>query len=154
MKIVYSLITEDDIDGIYNISKDSFSIPWSLNSIKSEVSNPLAKYVVARDIDSNIVIGFIGIWIVAGEGDITNIAVDKGYRGLGIGKKLLEYLINLCTDLKCNIIHLEVRESNLKAQNLYKSFNFNVDGIRKNYYEDNKENAILMSKDLQLATSD
>ena len=98
------------------------------------------------DIDLNIVVGFVGIWIVAGEGDITNIAVDKGYRGLGIGKCLLEYLINLCKNLNCNTITLEVRESNLKAQNLYKSFDFTIDGIRKNYYEDNKENAILMRK--------
>ena len=85
MKIVYSLIKEEDVGGIYNISKDSFSIPWSLNSIKSEVSNPLAKYVVAMDIDLNIVVGFVGIWIVAGEGDITNIAVHKDYRRLGMG---------------------------------------------------------------------
>ena len=146
MKIVYSLIKEEDVDGIYNISKDSFSIPWSLNSIKSEVSNPLAKYVVAMDIDLNIVVGFVGIWIVAGEGDITNIAVHKDYRRLGIGKCLLEYLINLCKNLNCNTITLEVRESNLKAQNLYKSFDFTIDGIRKNYYEDTKENAILMRK--------
>lgn len=146
MKIVYNLINENDIEGIYNISRDSFTIPWSLNSIKSELSNPLANYIVARDMDLNIVVGFVGIWIISGEGDITNIAVHKNYRKIGIGKNLLEYLLSHCMKLNCNIINLEVRESNLIAQNLYKNLGFTINGIRKNYYEDNKENAILMSK--------
>lgn len=146
MKVAYNLFKEDNIEGIYNISKDSFSIPWSLQSIKSELSNPLAKYIVSIDTNLNIVIGFIGVWIVADEADITNIAVHKDYRRLGIGRELLKRLIQLCTDLSCNSITLEVRESNNKARNLYTSLGFIIDGIRKNYYEDNRENAVLMRK--------
>ena len=146
MKITYNLMTLNDIEGVYKISKASFSIPWSIESITGELNNPLARYIVARDEVNNIVVGFVGIWIVVGEGNITNIAVHPDYRGHGIGDKLLSSLINLCSDLNCTLINLEVRESNYKAQNLYKKFGFNIDGIRKGYYEDNKENAILMSK--------
>lgn len=146
MKITYNLMTNKDVNGVFNISNACFSMPWSIESIEGEINNPLAKYIVARDEDSNLVVGFVGIWIVVGEGNITNIAVHPDYRGNGIGDKLLSSLINLCYDLNCSLINLEVRESNYKAQNLYKKFGFNIDGIRKGYYEDNKENAILMSK--------
>ena len=148
MKITYNLMTDKDINGIFNISKSCFSIPWSLESIKSELNNPLAKYIVATDEDLDLIIGFIGVWIVVGEGNITNIAVNESHRGLGIGNKLLESLINLCRDLNCQLINLEVRASNYTAQSLYKKHGFIVDGLRKGYYEDNKEDAILMSKKL------
>ncbi len=146
MKITYNLMTSKDIDGIFSISNSSFSTPWSIESIKGELNNPLAKYIVAKNEDLNLVVGFVGVWIVVGEASITNIAVHPDYRNEGIGSKLLLSLINLCSDLNCTLINLEVRESNYKAQNLYKKFGFVVDGIRKGYYEDNKENAILMSK--------
>lgn len=146
MKITYNLMTDKDVNGVFDISNASFSIPWSIESINGELNNPLAKYIVARDEINDLVVGFVGIWIVVGEGNITNIAVHPDYRGNGIGDKLLSSLINLCYDLNCSLINLEVRESNYKAQNLYKKFGFNIDGIRKGYYEDNKENAILMSK--------
>ncbi|MDV4151470.1 ribosomal protein S18-alanine N-acetyltransferase [Clostridium sp. AL.422] len=146
MRITYNLMTSSDVNEVYDISKSSFSTPWSIESINNEINNPLAKYIVAKDEDENLVVGFVGIWIVVGEGSITNIAVHPDYRGMGIGSKLLSSLINLCSDLNCTLINLEVRESNYSAQNLYKKFGFTVDGIRKGYYEDNKENAILMSK--------
>lgn len=150
MKIVYNLMNSSDIEGVFNISKSCFSTPWSLDSIKSELNNPLAKYIVAVDKDLDLVVGFIGAWIVVGEASITNIAVDKNYRKIGIGNKLLESLINLCSDLNCTLINLEVRESNLTAQNLYKKHGFIIDGVRKGYYEDNKEDAILMTKTLTM----
>ena len=150
MKIAYNLMNSSDIQGVFNISNSCFSTPWSLDSIKSELNNPLAKYIVAVDKDLDLVVGFIGAWIVVGEASITNIAVDKNYRKIGIGNKLLESLINLCSDLNCTLINLEVRESNLTAQNLYKKHGFIIDGVRKGYYEDNKEDAILMTKTLTM----
>ena len=149
MKITYNLMTENDIKGVFDISNSCFSVPWSMESIESEINNPLAKYIVAKDESTNLVIGFVGIWIVVGEGSITNIAVHPYYRKQGIGAKLLESLINLCNDLNCSLINLEVRASNYPAQNLYKKFGFIVDGLRKGYYSDNKEDAVLMTKSLQ-----
>ena len=144
MNISYNIFSEKDIEGIFQISNLSFKLPWSMESIKSEVDNPLAKYIIAKDIESNKVLGFIGIWIILGEGDITNIAVHPEFRKLGIGEKLLSSMLNLCESLNCNIINLEVRSSNLPAISLYKKLNFLEVGLRKGYYEDNKEDAILM----------
>ena len=144
MNISYNIFSKEDIQGIFEISNLSFKLPWSMESIKSEIDNPLAKYIVAKDMESNKVLGFIGIWIILDEGDITNIAVHPEFRNLGIGEKLLSSMIELCDSLNCNIINLEVRSSNLPAISLYKKLNFLEVGLRKGYYEDNKEDAILM----------
>ncbi|EOR21343.1 MULTISPECIES: ribosomal protein S18-alanine N-acetyltransferase [Clostridium] len=145
MRISCSLMTANDINDVLNISNLCFSTPWSRDSIYSELNNPLAKYIVAKDLESNSVIGFIGAWIVMGEADITNIAVHPNYRNLTIGSKLLSSLISLCENLDCSLINLEVRSSNIPAQNLYKKFLFIENGLRKGYYTDNKEDAVLMT---------
>lgn len=145
MRISCSLMTANDINDVLNISNLCFSTPWSRDSIYSELNNPLAKYIVAKDLESNSVIGFIGVWIVMGEADITNIAVHPNYRNLTIGSKLLSSLISLCENLDCSLINLEVRSSNIPAQNLYKKFLFIENGLRKGYYTDNKEDAVLMT---------
>ena len=150
MNIGYNIFSEKDIEGIFEISNLSFNLPWSMESIKSEINNPLAKYIVAKDKETNKVLGFIGIWIILGEGDITNIAVHPNFRKLRIGEKLLSSMITLCESLDCNIINLEVRSSNLPAISLYKKFNFLEIGLRKGYYEDNKEDAILMQYQVKL----
>lgn len=144
MNISYNIFSKEDIQGIFEVSNLSFKLPWSIESIKSEINNPLAKYIVAKDMESNKILGFIGVWIILGECDITNIAVHPEFRKLGIGEKLLTSMINLCESLNCNIINLEVRSSNLSAISLYKKLNFLEVGLRKGYYEDNKEDAILM----------
>lgn len=146
MKINYSLMKDVHINGVYNLSKECFTIPWTLDSITNELNNPLAKYIIAEDLETNEVIGFVGVWIIAGEGDITNIAVNPKYRKHGVASNLLLNLLDICKSLNCNDITLEVRESNIPAQNLYKKFDFKEEGIRKGYYSDNGENAIIMWK--------
>lgn len=146
MKINYSLMKDVHINGVYNLSKECFAIPWTLDSITNELNNPLAKYIIAEDLETNEVIGFVGVWIIAGEGDITNIAVNPKYRKHGVASNLLLNLLDICKSLNCNDITLEVRESNIPAQNLYKKFDFKEEGIRKGYYSDNGENAIIMWK--------
>ena len=84
MKIDYSLMNESHANGVYELSKECFAIPWTLESINNELNNPLAKYVIAQDLSTGEVVGFVGVWIIAGEGDITNIAVSSKYRKLGI----------------------------------------------------------------------
>lgn len=146
MKINYSLMKDVHINGVYNLSKECFAIPWTLDSITNELNNPLAKYIIAENLETNEVIGFVGVWIVVGEGDITNIAVNPKYRKHGVASNLLLNLLDICKSLNCNDITLEVRESNIPAQNLYKKFDFKEEGIRKGYYSDNGENAIIMWK--------
>ena len=139
---------EASVNDIFNISKECFSTPWSIESIKAELTNPLAKYIIALDEETNKVVGFVGAWIIVGEASITNIAVTSSYRNQGVANNLIQSLIKTCLDLNCYLINLEVRSSNIKAQNLYKKNGFLVDGLRKGYYEDNKEDAILMTKNL------
>lgn len=148
MKIIYKCMDEASANDIFNISKECFSTPWSIESIKAELTNPLAKYIIALDEETNKVVGFVGAWIVVGEASITNIAVTSNYRNKGIANDLIKSLIKTCLDLNCYLINLEVRASNITAQNLYKKNGFLVDGLRKGYYEDNKEDAILMTKNL------
>lgn len=142
MSVTISFMQEEDIDGILTVSSLSFSIPWSKTSYIQELSNPIAKYLVAK-VDNNI-IGFAGTWIILDEAHITNIAVHPNCRKQGIASKLVEELINYCKNKNCTSFTLEVRSSNIAAQNLYKKYGFSEAGIRKAYYEDNKEDAILM----------
>lgn len=130
------------VEGIFEVSKLSLPEAWNIESIEKELSNKLAKYLVA--LDGNTVIGFVGMWIVFDEGDITNIAVHPAYRKQGIGNLLMNSLIALCKENNITSLTLEVRESNLPAQNLYKKHEFTEEGIRKNFYDNPKENAIIM----------
>ncbi|MBS4956430.1 MAG: ribosomal protein S18-alanine N-acetyltransferase [Clostridium sp.] len=146
MKIDYSLMNENHVKGVYELSEECFAIPWTLDSINNELNNPLAKYVIAQDLSTGEVVGFVGVWIIAGEGDITNIAVTPKYRKHGIASNLLIKLFEVCKTFNCGDITLEVRASNIPAQNLYKKFNFKEEGMRKGYYSDNGEDAIIMWK--------
>lgn len=142
MNVHVSIMDENDIDEVLEISNVSFSSPWSRLSYEQELNNSLAKYFVAK-ID-NKVVGFIGTWIIVDESHITNVAVHPNYRKLGIGSKLIDTMISYCNEKNCTSYTLEVRESNKAAISLYEKHGFIVDGIRKEYYQDNKENALLM----------
>ena len=131
-----------DLEGVYEVSSLSLKETWSLNSIEKELNNKLSTYIVC--LEDSKVLGFAGSWLIASEGQITNIAVHPNSRGKGIGKYLMEKLIFVLKDKGCTDITLEVRKSNIIAQNLYKSLGFKEEGIRKNFYEDNKEDAIIM----------
>lgn len=132
------------IEGVLNISMLSFPVSWSKTSMEEELDNKFARYVVA--VMDNIVVGFGGMWIIIDEAHITNIAVHPEYRTLGIGSMLLEALIDICRLEDCSSMTLEVRKSNFKAQGLYSKYGFLQEGLRKGYYEDNKEDAIIMWK--------
>lgn len=135
-------LDKEDVNGLYEVSSLSLKETWSLGSIEQELSNKFARYIVCKDGDK--VIGFIGAWLIASEGQITNLAVHPDYRKKGIGKKLMKSLISSLKNEDCNAITLEVRESNTVAKNLYKNLGFLSEGIRKNFYEDNKEDANIM----------
>ncbi len=90
-------------------------------------------------------IGFAGMWVLADEAHITNIAVRQRYQRQGIGELLLISTIDLAKEMKVSIITLEVRASNIAAQNLYRKYGFTKVGTRPGYYIDNREDGILMS---------
>jgi len=91
------------------------------------------------------IIGFAGIWMLADEAHITNLAVRQRYQRQGIGELLLISTIDMARALKASIMTLEVRASNLTAQNLYSKYGFTQVGIRHSYYLDNREDGIIMS---------
>lgn len=137
-----------DIDAIMEIEKESFSTPWTRNSFEKEINeNMLAKYIVA-DLDGKAV-GYAGVWLIIDEGHITNIAVSSVHRGKGIGKFLMMGLIDFCKDRGIHNMTLEVRVSNIIAQNLYKKLGFLDCGIRPNYYADDHEDAVIMWKTIE-----
>jgi ribosomal-protein-alanine N-acetyltransferase len=93
------------------------------------------------------VIGYAGMWIMADEAHVMSIASREQYRGRGVGEALLIALIDLAARHKARIVTLEVRVSNTTAQNLYTKYGFQKAGVRKGYYLDNKEDAIIMTTD-------
>lgn len=135
--------TIEHLDDVVATENLSFSIPWSRESFINEITNnPLARYVVSICNDSAI--GYGGMWLVAGEGHITNIAVHPEFRGMGAAESILNGLLEICNKESISDITLEVRESNTAALNLYSKFGFIKEGVRPGYYEDNKEDAIIM----------
>ena len=148
MEIVTRSMEVRDLDQIMKIELESFTTPWSKESFKLEITgNKLAKYIIV-EIDGQVV-GYGGIWLILDEGHITNIAVGSDYRGLGVGNKIIEALILYCKENEIRNMTLEVRESNIVAQNLYKKYGFLDCGIRPNYYADDHEDAVIMWKTIE-----
>lgn len=145
--LILRIMNKNDVDAVYKVEEDCFPDPWSKESIRQELKNNLARYIVA-EIDDQIV-GYVGVWFVLDEGHITNVAVHSDYRGRKIGDKLIKELVEICKENNLSAITLEVRTSNVVAQNLYKKYGFKMAGIRKEYYSDNKEDAIIMWNQLK-----
>ena len=135
-------MTMADVDGVAAVEAATFPTPWSRDAFISEMKNVAARYLVAEK-DGRI-IGYAGAWIILDESHITNIAVLEAERGQGIGRKLTHGLMQYLSNLGAAYATLEVRKSNEVAQNLYKSLGFIKLGVRKRYYEDNGEDALIM----------
>ncbi len=132
-----------DVDAVAAIEQETFARPWSRESFRQELTrNAVARYLVAEE-DGKI-LGYAGAWVILDESHITNIAVREEARGRGIGKKLTSRLLQILSNLGACYATLEVRVSNERAQNLYRSLGFISVGKRKRYYEDNNEDAYLM----------
>jgi tRNA threonylcarbamoyl adenosine modification protein YeaZ/ribosomal-protein-alanine acetyltransferase len=137
----------EDIDQVCEIENLSFAIPWSREAFESELSqNSLAKYFVAK-VDGRVA-AYGGMWVVLDEGHITNIAVHPEFRGRKLGEKIVQALSQAAKDSNVEHITLEVRASNEAARKLYKKLGFVDSGIRKGYYADTGEDAVIMWKEL------
>ncbi|OCL27762.1 ribosomal-protein-alanine N-acetyltransferase [Orenia metallireducens] len=135
-----------DIQDILMIEEESFSSPWSKNAFMSELKNQYAYYLVASIGDK--LVAYIGAWLIFEEAHITTLAVAKEYRRQGIATLILEELFKDVRENQINKATLEVRVSNHKAKKLYLQEGFVEVGVRKNYYSDNKEDAVIMWKQL------
>ena len=134
----------EHIEDILKIENACFAIPWSRASLEKELSNKMAVYFVALEDDK--VVGYGGMWHVITEGYITNIAVDKDYRRRHIADAIVKKLIEYAVEKEMIGVSLEVRVSNASAISLYKKNGFVLEGVRKEYYDDNKEDAYIMWK--------
>lgn len=143
MKTVIRRGTAKDIPFLVHIEKECFAQPWSEKSFEDFFRSECSFLLVAEV--SGKPCGYVGMYIVCGEGEITNLAVLSDYRRYGIGSSLIE---ELCKTAGVSRLNLEVRESNAGARLLYEKMGFKVDGRRKNFYEKPREDAILMSKNL------
>ena len=143
-KIKIVKMTKDDVDEVFNI--EAIIHPehhWSKDSFYNELENNLASYYCAKD-ENNKILSYIGMWRIFEEAHITTLGVHPEYRGFQLAQVLLIQAIELCYKEMIKYITLEVRESNVPAISLYEKFLFESIGMRKNYYQDNGENAIIM----------
>lgn len=144
MMIRYRKMTVDDVEAVHAIEVESFPTPWSLDSFHYEMRvNPYANYIVAED-ETGAIVGYCGMWIVIDSAQITNVAVTKNARGQGIGEGLMREAMRVAKEQKAEMMSLEVRVSNEIAQKLYRKLGFQEGGIRKGYYTDNHEDALVM----------
>lgn len=137
-----------DINQVLEIENVCFPVPWSRDSFLSEIRNPLAQYLVAEE--DFVLQGYAGVWLIFDEGHITNVAVHPRARGKRIGEMLLTNTIAFVSAHGAVTITLEVRTSNDSAQSLYRRMGFEEVGLRKGYYTDNGEDALIMTKKLSL----
>ena len=127
---------------IYDIECNSFADAYSLGSVCSCLNDRLYAGSVVAELDGRV-IGYILATDVAGEAEIQRIAVEPAYRDKGVGSKLMEYYISNCINKSTECIHLEVRASNIAAISIYTRYGFKYVGVRKAYYADNGEDAVL-----------
>ena len=136
---------KNDVKTLADIDQICFKLPWSETSFFEEITvNKMAKYLIAEH--AGKIVGYAGIWIIYDEGHITNVAVHPDFRRRGIATALISELIEVSESAGAGAFTLEVRASNESAIFLYKSLGFEECGVRKEYYEDNSENAIIMWK--------
>ncbi|WP_302381720.1 ribosomal protein S18-alanine N-acetyltransferase [Anaerotignum lactatifermentans] len=138
-------MTVEHIDGVLAVEEATFSIPWTRKDFEREMTeNNLAIYYVA--VADGKIVGYAGMWHVITEGHITNVAVLEDYRKQGVGDALMAQLEQVAMEKEMIGITLEVRISNAPAQYLYHKHGYRAEGLRKNYYPDTHEDAVIMWK--------
>jgi ribosomal-protein-alanine N-acetyltransferase len=166
-------MSADDIPQVADIERESFPSMWPQTAYKRELTNKIARYLVLTEVgeqwpgpaaaaglwgtlrrimgaeeapaEAERLAGFIGLWLMVGEAHIVTVAVRETHRRGGIGERLLIAAIELAMDADQEVVTLEVRASNQAAQQMYEKYGFRRVGLRKRYYTDNNEDAVLMT---------
>ena len=136
-------MTVEDLDQVMEIEEDLFAVPWTKEGYFTFLTRKDSMFLVVEEKER--ILGYCGLLMVLDEGDVTNVAVCRERQKEGIGNFLVSSLIRLAGDLGIRQIHLEVRVHNETAIRLYERNGFTRDGIRKNYYTDPVEDALLMT---------
>ena len=146
--MIFAKMTEKHVAQVAELEKICFgSAAWSEKSIASELNNALSLWIVA--VEDEKILGYVGSQTVMGETDMMNVAVHPDYRKQGIATGLITELIGALKKRESHCLTLEVRASNEPAKNLYKMLDFEEIGIRKNYYRNPREDALILRKEWQ-----
>ncbi len=136
----------EDVPGVMEIESVSFGTHhWAKESFLNEMNNQLGRYYSLTDFRNNKIIGYFGYWLILDEVHITTIAVHPEYRGNSLGELQLVQLLEKVLGQTVHWVTLEVRTSNYSAQNLYYKYSFESAGLRHKYYQDNREDALIMT---------
>ncbi len=144
----FILMNASHVAAVAQLEQCCFNDPWSVNSIKSELNNPLSLWLVA--VEDGILAGYVGSQSVIGWADMMNLAVAPEYRRQGVGEGLVNALIKRLQENQISCLTLEVRASNQNAISLYDKLGFRQVGRRPNYYRNPKEDALILRKEWQI----
>jgi ribosomal-protein-alanine N-acetyltransferase len=144
VNLVIRRMTLEDVPAVHEIDTLSFSLPWPERSFRFEMTeNPVTRGWVA-EVDGHIA-AMLVLWFIVDEAHIATIATHPHYRRQGIGEQILLHALRAVCAEGARRAFLEVRAGNIAAQTMYKKYGCIVDGLRRKYYRDNDEDAILMS---------
>ena len=138
---------ERHLDDLARLERLCFSRPWSREALKEELTNPAACFLVGEE--AGEVLGYAGMHCAAGECYVDNVAVFPEARRQGVGRKLMEALLQAAAARGGEFLSLEVRPSNLEALALYRGLGFREVGRRRRFYDDPVEDGLLLTKDLE-----
>lgn len=144
MEVIIKPLTEEYVDQVCVLEEEAFSMPWHRESFLEMIANENACYLVALVGDE--VVASCGLRHIVGEGEITNVVTKSTMRGKGIGRQILSQLLEEGAKMGARDFTLEVRVSNAPAIHLYESLGFVSEGVRKNFYEEPTEDALIMWK--------
>ena len=133
-----------DLSDIYKLEQECFSSPWPIEIIYEDLCANRSQYFLLKD--GSAAVGYAGILMILDEVHINKICVSPKYRGMGYGKYLMLGILDSARHSGADSLTLEVRRSNSAAISMYVDFGFQVEGIRKHYYEDTGEDALIMWK--------
>ena len=146
-EIVIRPMERDDLKKVLEIEKQSFPVPWTQDLFFSELTrNRYARYFVLEK--DNEVVGYLGLWHKGSNFHITNIAITEKFRRKGYGEKFLKFIEKIAATHRIKKISLEVRRSNYIAQDMYRKYGYKVTRVSRNYYQKEKEDALVMEKKL------
>ncbi len=138
-------VTAAHIPQIEALERQCFSMPWTAELLQSQMKGSQHEFIAAVSPEGNV-LGYVGMMYVLDEGYISNVAVSPEHRRQGIADALIDRLCKICEGLSLSFVTLEVRAGNAPAIALYEKHGFRRVGLRKNYYERPKEDALLMTK--------
>lgn len=136
------LMQVSDLEQVAELEKCCFSDHWSYKILEAGLHSPYDVYYVFEQEEK--ILGYCNLRLLAGEGEVQRIAVLPQYRRLGLGRKMMDAMMNFSRENRAEAVSLEVRESNTAARRLYESYGFAAGAVRKGYYHNPTEDAIIM----------